>query len=73
MSDQKVKLKVDDNICTQCGTCAMIYPDYFELNDDGSIDHDKALVPKEEAEDIKNICPVQAIEEEKIKQRENKK
>ncbi len=71
MSNKKIQLKIDNDLCTRCGTCAMVYPDYFKMKDDGSINHKNALIPEEEVEEIKNICPVQAIVKDKTQVNEN--
>lgn len=56
------KPKVDQEICTGCGTCAALCPDVFEIRDDGKA-HVKELenydnYPVQQAIDS---CPVQAI------------
>jgi ferredoxin len=53
------KLKIDQEKCIGCGTCAAIYPDYFTFitraqTKDVSLD-------KKLANDIVKVCPVDAI------------
>ncbi len=56
------KVKVDEEKCTACGTCASIAPNTFELKDDG-----KAQVKKQNGEDDDTLlqaaqsCPSEAI------------
>lgn len=55
------KLKVDENLCSGCGTCASECPDCFELGEDF-----KAHVKKESCDncvvaDVTADCPMGAI------------
>ena len=57
-------IKVDDDLCIGCGTCASICPDYFEIDDKGKSRVAKAYDEKDasEIEEAKDSCPVGAIE-----------
>lgn len=59
------KLEIDKNKCINCGTCALIYPNYFKIKDDGSIEDKKALVEDNELSEIIAVCPSNAIFEKK--------
>lgn len=56
------KLKVTER-CIGCGACFTEYPDILQMNDEGYA----SVIPKKEdveeslAEEIKAICPVEAI------------
>jgi ferredoxin len=64
MSEDKNKksLKVNDE-CTGCGTCVSMYPEIFEFGDDGKAKvKEDADFDGEDVEEIKEMCPVSAIE-----------
>ncbi|NQU83757.1 MAG: ferredoxin [Parcubacteria group bacterium] len=56
-------IKIDEEKCIGCGTCAAMVPDVFEMNE-----ANKAEVVDSEGDTLENInmaasaCPVQAIE-----------
>ena len=57
-------LKVNDDLCIGCGTCASISPDYFEMNTSGKSEVKKPYAEEDssEIEEAKDSCPVGAIE-----------
>ena len=59
------KLRVDPNLCANCGTCYSVYPDVFELGEDGKarVKADANLQDKQ-MDDLVNICPSGAIKYE---------
>ena len=58
-------VRIDQEACVGCGLCEGIYPDLFEMKDDGKAyvtdleDYDTEL-----AEEGIDSCPVDAISEE---------
>ncbi|MDD3679842.1 MAG: ferredoxin [Candidatus Shapirobacteria bacterium] len=54
------KLIIDQKKCIRCGTCAAVYPDYFE-SDNGRFKAKEVDVDKQMVEDIVGICPLGAI------------
>ncbi len=58
------KIKIDENLCIGCYTCASLCEQTFEIGKKG-----KAKIKNEKAEcDLDNVeqaCPVQAIKHEK--------
>ena len=61
-------LKIDQDKCLRCGMCTGFEPDVFEFNDEGNIEIKEENINednKENVEEAKNSCPVQAIQEEK--------
>ena len=57
-----MKIKVDNDKCIGCGTCAVLAPKTFKLRDDGKVD--VINPPGDEEEKIKEAidsCPVDAI------------
>lgn len=55
-----MSIKVNQETCIGCQTCAMMCPDIFEIQDDGKA---KAISQKvsECATNAKDSCPVEAI------------
>lgn len=55
-------LKVTER-CIGCGACFTEYPDILQMNDDGyaCVIPEKEKVEESVAEEIKAICPVEAI------------
>ena len=57
------KLVIDYDECIGCGTCAELYPEVFEMNDDESkasvIAGDKCSIC--DCEEAAGVCPVEAI------------
>ncbi len=57
-----VKLKINQETCLKCGGCVAAYPDVFEFNENGDvIVKTNAKIDEKEVEDMKNLCPVDAI------------
>jgi len=59
-----MNVKINEEACIGCGTCAAICPDAFEMNDEA-----KAFVKEgdlsaftDKIDESKDACPVQAIE-----------
>ncbi len=62
-----MKIKIDQEECIGCGSCQVICPDFFELNEEN-----KAEVKKTDpginddcVEEAVDICPVDVIKVEK--------
>jgi len=61
--EEKMKVRIDENLCTGCGLCADTCPDIFELADDVARVK-KEEVPEENQDCVKEAaenCPVEAI------------
>lgn len=54
------KLMIDQEKCIKCGTCAAIYPDYFESRND-HFESKGITVDIQEAKNLAGVCPVEAI------------
>ena len=53
-----MKCNVEESQCIGCGACAAVYPDTFEINDQGiSVVKDESTATP----DMVDICPVGAI------------
>ena len=63
-----MKIKVNQETCIGCGSCAAVAEDIFELQDSG-LSHAKVNeVPEDKVEVVKeaiDVCPTGAIEEDK--------
>jgi ferredoxin len=61
MNDKK-KVRIDPDKCSNCGTCYSVYPDVFEPTEDGKarVKADANLEGKD-LEELKNLCPSSAI------------
>lgn len=57
------KIVVDPELCTGCGTCEDIAPDYFKVGDDGIAEVIKQYDEKDKdlIQDAIESCPSQAI------------
>jgi len=59
-------IKVNKDLCIGCGTCEVVCPKVFKMNDEGKADViNSALADKDNIECAKNAaesCPTQAIE-----------
>ena len=58
------KITVNQDLCVGCGVCVSLYPDVFEMQDDG-----KAKVISNgncDHNDVIDNCPVEAIKAENI-------
>lgn len=56
-----MSIKVNHDLCIGCGTCEVLCPNVFKMNDEGKAD----VISQEENGCAKNAaesCPVQAIE-----------
>ena len=67
----KVKVKINQNSCIGCGTCAIICPEVFEINEDGVAQikgdggvSEVEIENKEVLDKATESCPVNAIEKE---------
>ncbi len=58
------KMTIDQELCVGCGVCASLYPDVFEMQDDGKA----KVVSKDNCDhnEIIDNCPVGAITAENI-------
>ncbi len=68
----KFKIKVNQESCIGCGACCANY-DFFEFNDDGVSTvkgKEEDIVEVEGAEEAANVCPVDAITVEEVKEEE---
>lgn len=54
------KLVIDREKCIKCGTCAAVYPDYFEARND-HFEAKDIEVSEKEAQEMASVCPVEAI------------
>ncbi len=54
------KLMIVREKCIKCGTCAAVYPDYFEAKND-HFEAKGISIGDKEAQDIAKVCPVEAI------------
>jgi ferredoxin len=64
-SNNEKKLKIDTDLCSNCGTCYSVYPDVFEPTEDGKARvKKKANLQDKEMDDLTNICPTGAIKYE---------
>ncbi len=61
-----MKVKVNKDNCIGCGACEAIYPEVFQINDDGLstviCDHCEKM-EKEKIMEAMESCPTSAIEE----------
>lgn len=58
------KLTVNKEVCTRCGTCIAMYSEIFEFSPEGNVQVKKdASIDDKDVEEIKNVCPVGAIED----------
>lgn len=59
------KVKVDQEKCIGCGSCQMIAPELFELNDEMKSEYIGGEMPDEEKlQEAIDVCPVEAITKE---------
>ena len=56
----KKRVKLDKSLCIGCGSCVGLYPDDFQLGDDGLAE----VITGEADEEAVSVCPVGAISEE---------
>ena len=57
-------IKIDKSLCISCGACASLWPDVFELGEDGKAQVVKGAAEEKIKECIKEAiesCPVSAI------------
>ena len=55
-------VKIDKNKCMRCGTCTIVCPEAFKINDNSEIEFiENNNASKEEIDSAKNSCPVWAI------------
>jgi len=59
-----MKIKVDEEKCIGCGSCAAMYPDNFEMNEENKAKIVNSEISDDDGEMSVNICPVTAIEKE---------
>lgn len=58
---KKSSLKIDKSICIRCATCAMMFPEYFEVLSDGTVVVKDVEIPENKKEEVRSVCPVGAI------------
>lgn len=64
-SNNTKKLKIDPNLCANCGTCYSVFPDVFEPTGDGKVGvKSDANLQDKNMDDIVNICSSGAIKYE---------
>lgn len=57
------QIKITNDNCISCGVCASIYPDVFEIGEDGnSRVKEGVIVDKERLKEVMRSCPAQGIE-----------
>ena len=61
------KISVDDEACIGCGACEGMFPDFFKMNDDGKAETKKSSFDKLKVDEVKDTCPVSAIEVKEAK------
>ena len=62
----RLRLIVDQDLCTSCGLCIDICPEVFDWNDDGKAHVVVDPIPEEfedTAQEAQGECPVEAIQE----------
>lgn len=66
--DNKVKIKVDQDLCIGCGMCINMCPDVFMYNEESlsTVKSDLAEFNLQSVEEAREICPVDAITVEKL-------
>lgn len=58
-----MKIKVDAEKCTGCGLCASIYPEVFEIGEDGHTRVKKYVqIDEKKLKEVIESCPTQGIE-----------
>jgi ferredoxin len=59
-----MKAKVDKSLCIGCGNCVSVYPEGFEMEDDGKSHYiDSVEGDAEKIQEAIDECPVAAISE----------
>lgn len=57
------KVKINQKKCLGCGTCTFIYPEMFEINNEGKAEVKKIeKIDEEKLKEAIESCPVEAIE-----------
>ena len=58
-----MQVHVDWNLCENHGTCALVAPDVFRIDDDGQLQHESDVPDGADhlVEEAADLCPVQAI------------
>ncbi len=66
--DNKVKIKVDQDLCIGCGMCINMCPDVFIYNEESlsTVKSDLEEFNLQSVEEAREICPVDAITVEKL-------
>lgn len=68
VSESRVRVTVDQELCIGGGICEMLEPEVFELDDDMVISSviSDGLLPRDRAEVVVDRCPGRAISLEEI-------
>jgi len=57
------KIKINKEKCLGCGSCTIIYPEMFFIDEDGKVEiKDLKEIDEEKLQSAIDACPVEAIE-----------
>ena len=62
-----MKIKIDQETCIGCGSCQVVCPDFFELDDENKVEvkEGDSGASDDCVQEAIDICPVDAIKVEK--------